>query len=141
MSFNYMNAQTIAFNDVSATLGAADERINVGRVSQPVDVSAIKTVVGVTGGLAANGSNYVALGPEDGGSAGTRTTDIGTAVTSASTAFTDLTPRAVTASTSAGDLDADDYINLHIDETGSVSAVTGIYMFSEYVQGLPGGIA
>ena len=88
MSFNYMNASNITFNDVSATLGAADERINIGRVTAPVDVSAIESVVGVTGGLSANGSNYLSLGPEDGGSTGTGTTDIGTAVASSSDDFT-----------------------------------------------------
>tara|TARA_R100000808_G_scaffold1038_4_gene4928 strand:+ start:6687 stop:7112 length:426 start_codon:yes stop_codon:yes gene_type:complete len=140
MSFNYMNASNITFNDVSATLGAADERINIGRVTAPVDVSAIESVVGVTGGLSANGSNYLSLGPEDGGSTGTGTTDIGTAVASSSTDFTDVTPRAVTASTSASDLDADDYVNFHIDETGNVSAVTGIHIMMNYVTGVPGGI-
>ena len=71
---------------------------------------------------------------------GTGTTDIGTAVASSSDDFTDVTPRAVTASTSASDLDADDYVNFHIDETGTVSAVTGIHIMMNYVTGVPGGI-
>ena len=141
MSFNYMNANSMLWHDISATLGQADERVNVGRVPQAVDVSAIETVVGTSEDLAASGSNYVALGPEDGGTAGIGTTDIGTAVDSSSTAWTDLTLRAVTASTSADDLDANDYVNLHIDETGTVGAtITGINMFMNYVYGVPGGV-
>ena len=76
MSFNYMNANSMLWHDISATLGQADERVNVGRVTQAVDVSAIETVVGTSEDLAASGTNYVALGPEDGGTAGIGTTDI-----------------------------------------------------------------
>ena len=139
MSFNYMNASNITLSTTG--LGDADARLNIGRVTQAVDVSGIETQISFAGGLAASGSNYQVIGPEDGGTAGTGTTDIGTALSSASTAWTDLTPRAVTASTSADDLDADDYVNLHIDETGTVGAtITGINMFMNYVYGIPGGV-
>lgn len=106
---------------------------------QPIDVSAMEVESHVVDGLAGNASHHFSLGVEDGDATGTGTTDIDTAV-GGSAGWTADTPKTHTMSTSAADLDADDWINLSYDETGTPGSTGGIGVNINFVYGVPGGI-
>jgi hypothetical protein len=118
---------------------AGDERMNIARVKRTVDVSAMSAMTSLAGGLGASASALAVVGLEDGGTTGTGTTDIDTPAGD-SDGWTDVTAKVHTMSTSASDLDADDYLNIHIDETGSIApARWGSH--ASWVDGVPGGFA
>ena len=103
---------------------ADDERMNIARVKRTVDVSAMSAMTSLAdgSGLSASASNLAVVGLEDGGTTGTGTTDIDTPAGD-SDGWTDITAKVHTMSTSASDLDADDYLNIHIDESGTIAPV------------------
>lgn len=117
---------------------AGDEKFNIMTPRHSIDVSAMECDTSVIGGLSANTANEILMGLEDGGAAGTGTTDIATE-NGGSGGWTDVTPKSLTMSTSASDLDADDWVNLVYNEEGSV-APAGETWHMSFVYGVPGGI-
>jgi len=120
---------------------AGDERMNIARVKRTVDVSAMSAMTSLAdgSGLSASASNLAVVGLEDGGTTGTGTTDIDTPAGD-SDGWTDITAKVHTMSTSASDLDADDYLNIHIDESGTIAPVRWSN-YASWVDGVPGGFA
>lgn len=138
MSLNYNNSQsenTLVYADPTA-----DDNFNAWSPRHLLDVSAMETEAAIVGGLAAHASNQVALGLEDGGAAGTGTTDIATEIGGDTVVWTDNTPKTMVMSTSASDVDADDWVNVVYNESGTV-APAGFSIHSSYVLGVPAGIA
>ena len=136
---------TLGYNVVnyagySAATPTADERFNAVTVRQPVDVSGMEVESDVVNGQAASASNTITLGVEDGGAAGTGTTNIDTPV-GGTGGWTADTPKTHTMATSVSDLDADDWVNLHYDEAGTPASTGGIHVSLAWVTGIPGGIA
>jgi hypothetical protein len=124
----------------SAATPSADQRFNVVTIPQPVDVSGMEVESDVVDGLAAHATNIITLGVEDGGASGTGTTNIDTPI-GGTGGFTADTPVAHTMSTSADDLDADDWVNFHFDEGGTPGTTGGVHVNINFVYGIPGGIA
>ena len=117
----------------------ADEHMNLARVPQGVDVSAMEVEFSVVGGLSADTGDIIKQNIDDGGATGTGTTNLATDVGD-SDGWTNDTPQAATMSSTASDLDADDYLDWDYDETGTV-APKGITVMAAFVHGVPGAIA
>ena len=137
MSFGFNVYNTAGY---SRATPSADQRFNVTTVPFPVDVSTMEVESSVVDGLGAHASNIITLGVEDGGSDGTGTTNIDTPVGGTGGWMAD-TPKAHTMSTTASDLDAGDWVNLHFDEGGTPGTTGGIAVNINFVSGVPGGIA
>ena len=138
MSFPY-NA-SISSNQYNRDTPAVDQRFQVVTVPQPVDVSSMEVESHVCDGLAAHATNIITMGVEDGGAAGTGTTDIDTPI-GGTGGWTADTPATHTMLTTVSDIDADDWINLHYDEGGTPGTTTGIGVNINFAYGVPGGIA
>lgn len=133
------NAHNMVVNNVADPEG--DLRYNLAEVnSQGVDISAMEVDSSSTATVASHASNTVTSSIEDGGAGGTGTTDLDTTVGGANTAWTALTPKAHTMSTSGSDLDVDDWINASYDENGTV-APGAVGMHANYCFGIPGSIS
>ena len=139
MSFPYKSM--LSENMVLLGDPAGDERLNAFEaLHEDIDVSAITGYIIVTGGYAATATNNITGNINDGGAAGIGTTDLGT-TPDGTAGFTDLTPRAITMSTTLADVDKGDWINWDYDENGTPTLATvgfGWHMASTY--GVPGGV-
>jgi hypothetical protein len=136
VSFNYMNENS---ENIFIWAPTADEAWNHFSPRHDIDVSAIEAEGAVVGGVASHASNKAALNFNDGGAAGTGTTNLATDLGD-SDGFTDVTPQSFTMSTSASDINPDDWINGDYDESGTLTPVA-VSMHLSYVFGVPGGVA
>ena len=137
MSFPY-NA-SVSSNQYNRDTPTADQRYQLVTVPSPVDVSSMECESHVVDGLAA-ATGEITLGVEDGGATGTGTTDLDTPV-GGTGGWTADTPKAHTMSTTASDLDADDWVNVDYNEAGTPGSTGGIGFNVNFVYGVPGGIA
>ena len=158
MSFPYMNAQEVARLFWSPASASADPHLqmqsgqyNMFSVPSVVDVSAMEFSIAVewdaTIGNArgsASGDGVVELGASDGGPTGDATTvallfaDISD---SASLAIFAANIPADVAGTSTTDLDADDWVNIHVNTAVSGTTGAGAADYNvAYIYGKPGGI-
>jgi hypothetical protein len=135
VSFNYMNEHS---ENMFIWAPTADEAWNHFSPRHDIDVSAIEAEGIVVGGVAA-GANEATLNFNDGGATGTGTTNLATDLGDTE-GFTDVTPEAFTMSTSASDINPDDWINGDYDETGTLTPVAAS-MHLSFVFGVPGGVA
>jgi len=117
----------------------ADQRWNLVTVPHVTDPTGFECESYVGDGLAA-ATGEVTVGIEDGGATGTGTTDLDTPV-GGTGGWTADTPKAHTILAAAADIDADDWVNFHYDETGTPAAYAGLGVNLNYVYGSPAGIA
>ena len=159
MSFPAMNAKSVVYSVSSATgltttgiLGTlATGPYNLFSVPAVVDVSGMEysfSVVSDSSSGAAgiqvethdNSRNQIAL--SYGGPTGDNTTVsvLAADITNTATAFTDTQPRDVSG-TSTTDLDADDWVNLHIvKQAAGVAGIGQAHVSVNYIYGKPGSI-
>jgi len=158
MSFPYANAQEVARLFWSPASTSSDPHLqmqsgqyNMFSVPGVVDVSAMEfsiavewdaTIANARG--SASGNGVVELGVSDGGSSGDATTvallfaDISDSVSAA--IFAANVP-ADAAGTSTTDLDADDWVNIHVNTAVSGTTGAGAADYNvAYLYGKPGGI-
>jgi hypothetical protein len=116
---------------------AGDRRMNLVEVPKPVDVSGMEVDSALAVALA-SGADEVSQGVEDGAATGIGTTNLDTPAGDTA-GWAANTPKAHAMSTSIADLDADDWINYHYDETGTIGDLfPSIHV--NFIFGVPGGI-
>lgn len=130
MSFNYMNEQygLAHFESITGTTVRP-----FMEVTRPTEITEGHVTMDET--VAASTAEYITIGIEDGGAAGTGSTVMLTALHNQSTAFTALTTRDFTVS--EGTIDAADAINVNMVETGTVTPIPTIAL--AMVGGVPAG--
>ena len=157
MSFPAMNAQSVTKRFVGGSNPAAavctagqlpSGPHNLLSVPGVVDVSGMEFSLGIAadsisgqGTLAAGSTSAISITLSDGGATGDNTTVavLATAITS-TVAWADTTPKDV-AGSSATDLDADDWINLHLTAVTTTTEGAGqVDVALAYIYGKPGAI-
>lgn len=112
----------------------ADDKIPVFVAPSDHSVTIEKAVFFIPGGLAASTANYVECSLENGGTAGTATTDLG-GTAGGTAGWTDNVPQSFSPAAGSGRLTAGQVLVLDYAETGTV-APQAIVVTIEYVHGL-----
>ena len=112
----------------------ADEKFPIFVAPSDHSITVEKVSFVVTGGLAASVLHYVQLSCENGGVAGTATSDLG-GTAGGTLGWTDMVPQSFAPAAGSGRLLAGQVLVLDYAETGTV-APAGISVTVEYVHGL-----
>lgn len=114
--------------------GAGDEKFPVFVAPSDHSITIEKATFIVPGGLSASTSAYLEVSLENGGTAGTATTDLG-GTAGGTIGWTDNVPLSFSPAAGSGRLTAGQVLVLDWAETGSI-APTGLSVTIEYVHGL-----
>lgn len=114
--------------------GAGDEKFPVFVAPSDHSITVEKVTFVIPGGIAASVLNYLDLSCENGGTAGTGTTDLG-GTAGGTNGWTDNVPQSFTPAGGSGRLVAGEVLVVDFAETGTIGPV-GISVTVEYVHGL-----
>ncbi len=140
MSFPYKSM--LSENGQVRSDPGGDEVFNMFEaLHEAVDISVITGYGALMMTIAAHGTNIIGMGFHDGGAAGASTGNMAATKAGLTAGFTDVTPVAVTMSSTLADVDQGDWVNSDYDESGTPGTATvGYSSHMAGTFGVPGGV-
>ncbi len=130
MNFNFLRESVTVF----LPDGGGDEKFPIFVAPSDHSVTIEKATFIIPGGLSASTANFLDVSLENGGNAGTDTTDLG-GTAGGTAGWTDNVPKSFSIAAGSGRLTAGQHLVLDWAETGTIGP-TGLSVTIEYVHGL-----